>query len=147
MCLESTRSTIVDLQGRSAEASKGKNAETCYECLGPTESQTERKIAPLPAGDITCKVGASRGRRGVVAGAITTKIHAGTASRWLSHASMVAFGLFLCRVEYDAYVAVERKVPLGCCHNLVESHRIQAVFIRVHQIKGIVKLDYGPDLA
>ena len=66
---------------------------------------------------------------------------------WLSHASMVAFGLFLCRVEHDAYVAVERKVPFGCRHNLVESHRIQAVFIRVHQIKGIVKLDYGPDLA
>ena len=66
---------------------------------------------------------------------------------WLSHANMGAFGLFLCRVEYDAYVAVERKVPLGCRHNLVESHRIQAVFIRVHQIKGIVKLDYGPDLA
>ena len=147
MCLECNRSTIVRLQGIGAEASEGRNCKTCYECLGPTESQTERKIVPLPAGDITCKVGASRGRRGVVAGAITTKIHAGTASRWLSHASMVAFGLFLCRVEHDAYVAVECKVPFGCRHNLVESHRIQAVFIRVHQIKGIVKLEYGPDLA
>ena len=106
-----------------------------------------KKLVPLAARDITCKIGASRGRRSAVTSATTTKIHAGTASRWLSHASMVAFGLFLCRVEHDAYVAVERKVPFGCRHNLVESHRIQAVFIRVHQIKGIVKLDYGPDLA